>query len=400
MRDGDMRQINDYINGLQLTLNNLPQDQIAQVIDVLYKARLSNKQIFILGNGGSASTASHFVCDLSKNTRKDGWPNFRVIGLTDNMAILSAYANDEGYENVFSMQLASFVQPGDVVIAISTSGNSLNVLNAIQLANRVNATTVGFTGFDGGRLSKLVDIEVHVPSNMIEHVEDIHLMLEHLVCKALKEMFETTSIILESGTYLPHEVETIELNTDRSKGVPIITTDFRRMERNQSTMDLLQRIERELDTMSDSADLLQQILHLTLEGIGATSGSIVVLDKNGIPIDGALAYKGTSHMHAPQQFSDLAQHGLIAWVAQNRRAALVEDTSDDPRWLQRSWESSNKAARSAISVPLTARDQVIGVMTLVSSNSRQFTLEDMALLTMIAVNVSLRKVNLLNVLRE
>ncbi|MEJ2353501.1 MAG: SIS domain-containing protein, partial [Anaerolineales bacterium] len=125
-----------YISDLQLTLSRLPIDLIEQVISILHAARLSNRRVFVMGNGGSASTASHFACDLGKNTRRKGWPNFQVLGLTDNMAVFSALANDEGYENVFAQQLASFVQPDDVVIGISTSGNSANVVNAIKLANR------------------------------------------------------------------------------------------------------------------------------------------------------------------------------------------------------------------------------------------------------------------------
>lgn len=182
-----MNPIQDYVNQLHKTLDELPESQIIEVIDVLNEARLSQRQIFIMGNGGSASTASHFVCDLSKNTRKNYLPNYRVIGLTDNMAVLSALANDEGYENVFAQQLVSFVQPGDVVIAISASGNSPNVLKATEMANQMGARTIGMTGFDGGKLAKLSQINIHVPSNIIEHVEDIHLMLEHLITKALRD---------------------------------------------------------------------------------------------------------------------------------------------------------------------------------------------------------------------
>src|SRR5512139_3495325 len=129
-----MEQINDYISTIKETLDKLPQDIIAEIIHTLHEARMYGRQIFVMGNGGSASTASHFVCDLAKNTRKVGWPNFRCIGLTDNMAILSAYANDEGFENVFSQQLDNLIRPRDIVIGISTSGNSPNVLNAIKLA--------------------------------------------------------------------------------------------------------------------------------------------------------------------------------------------------------------------------------------------------------------------------
>src|SRR5215510_12479327 len=166
-----MEQISSYISSLQETMNQLPVDLIARVIETLQNARLSGRQIFILGNGGSASTATHFVCDLGKNTYRGGLPNFRVIGLTDNMAIFSAYANDEGYENVFALQLANLINDQDIVICISASGNSANVLKAVEEAKKHNAFTIGFTGFDGGHLSSMVDLNLRVNSNVIEHVE-------------------------------------------------------------------------------------------------------------------------------------------------------------------------------------------------------------------------------------
>jgi D-sedoheptulose 7-phosphate isomerase len=186
-----MEPIQNYISTLQLTMDQLPQQLIADVIDVLQQTRRKGNQVFILGNGGSASTASHFACDLAKNTRQEGLPHFRVIGLTDNMAMFSALANDEGYENVFSEQLASLVRPEDIVIAISASGNSQNVINAAETAHRYEATVIGFTGFDGGRLGQLANINIQVNSNIIEHVEDIHLMLEHLIVSSIKSQVRT-----------------------------------------------------------------------------------------------------------------------------------------------------------------------------------------------------------------
>jgi D-sedoheptulose 7-phosphate isomerase len=182
-----MEQLSNYITVLQQTMDRLPRDLIAEVINILHEARMSGRQIFIMGNGGSASTASHFVCDLAKNTRHPGLPHFRVIGLTDNMAIFSAYANDEGYDQVFSQQLANLVKPDDIVIGISASGNSTNVLNGIEEAKKNRARTIAFTGFNGGQLGPMVDIHIHVNSNIIEHVEDIHLMLEHMIVKTLKD---------------------------------------------------------------------------------------------------------------------------------------------------------------------------------------------------------------------
>jgi D-sedoheptulose 7-phosphate isomerase len=201
-----MDLIQNYISTLQLTMDQLPRQLIAEVIDVLQQARRQGNQVFILGNGGSASTASHFACDLAKNTRQEGLPHFRVIGLTDNMAMFSALANDGGYENVFSEQLASLVRPGDIVIAISASGNSKNVINAAETAHRFDATVIGFTGFDGGRLAQLANINIQVNSNIIEHVEDIHLMLEHLIVSSIKGQVRTVVKVASPVAQLPADV--------------------------------------------------------------------------------------------------------------------------------------------------------------------------------------------------
>ena len=200
-----MEFIQDYISTLQLTMDQLPRQLIVDVIDLLQQARRKGSQVFILGNGGSASTASHFACDLAKNTRQEGLPHFRVIGLTDNMALFSALANDEGYENVFSEQLVNLVRSGDIVIAISASGNSKNVIKAVEAAHQHHATVIGFTGFDGGRLRQLAHINIHVNSNIIEHVEDIHLMLEHLIVKAIKEQVQSSVNVTTSFAQIPAE---------------------------------------------------------------------------------------------------------------------------------------------------------------------------------------------------
>jgi D-sedoheptulose 7-phosphate isomerase len=201
-----MELIQNYISTLQLTMDQLPHQLIADVIEVLQQARRKGNQVFILGNGGSASTASHFACDLAKNTRQEGLPHFRVIGLTDNMAMFSALANDDGYENVFTEQLAGLLRPEDIVIAISASGNSQNVINAAEMAHRYEATIIGFTGFDGGRLGQLANINLHVNSNIIEHVEDIHLMLEHLIVKTIKEQVQSSVNVTTSLAQVSAEI--------------------------------------------------------------------------------------------------------------------------------------------------------------------------------------------------
>lgn len=201
-----MEQIQQYIIDLQKTIDGLPRQKIADTIEVLQQARMRGSQVFIMGNGGSASTATHFVCDLAKNTRQPGIPPYRVMGLTDNMAVFSAYSNDDGYENVFSLQLTDLLQPGDVVIAISASGNSKNVVNGIREALKHEVTTIGFTGYDGGLLGQMVDINVHVKSDVIEHVEDIHLMLEHIIICAIKERNR-------QAMQTPSEVESLPVET-------------------------------------------------------------------------------------------------------------------------------------------------------------------------------------------
>lgn len=177
-----------YFDEMKAVLDRVDREPIQEAIDVLHQARIDGKQVFIMGNGGSASTATHMVCDLAKNTRQPDWPHYKVIGLADNMAIFSAYGNDDGYDNVFRLQLANLLNPGDVVVAISTSGNSPNVLRAVELANERGATVIGMTGFGAGKLGPMVDVHLHVPSDCIEIVEDIHLMLEHMITKVLREM--------------------------------------------------------------------------------------------------------------------------------------------------------------------------------------------------------------------
>lgn len=177
-----------YLRDMQTILDRIDPAPVAAAITALHAARLAGRQVFVMGNGGSASTASHMVCDLSKNTRGLGWPLFKVFGLADNMALLSALSNDYGYENAFVRQLEPVLGRGDIVVAISTSGNSPNVLRAAELAHERGALVIGLTGFDAGALAPLSHIHLHVVSDCVEHVEDAHLMLEHLMVKSLREM--------------------------------------------------------------------------------------------------------------------------------------------------------------------------------------------------------------------
>jgi D-sedoheptulose 7-phosphate isomerase len=383
-----MEQINRYINELRSTLDHLPVEMIDEVVNLLHNARLQNKQIFIMGNGGSASTATHFVCDLAKNTRRPGWPHFRTIGLTDNMAILTAYANDEGFENVFSEQLANMVKPDDIVIAISTSGNSRNVLKAIELANRMGASTVGFTGFDGGDLGKIVQYHVHIASNIIEQVEDLHLALEHMICRTLGNMAQPM-VVMPEALPVTNITNFSEANLMETHPDAFLANGENELMPALESLDILQNISQEFAAKFDLHNMLRRILQLTLQSVGAASGSIVVLDDTGNIVDGALAYAGQVHDKETGQLRDIFEHGLAGWVVENRQAALIDNTRDDPRWLQRKWEQGEVSnSRSALSVPLMTHDRVVGVVTLVHPQAGRFTMEDLALLTAIAVTVS------------
>jgi D-sedoheptulose 7-phosphate isomerase len=208
MIDLRLQPYQNYVADLNATLQALPWEDIHQVSTLLHEARVAQKQIFIVGNGGSAATASHMACDLNKNTQAPGYPHFRVISLTDNLAHFSASANDCGYENVFAEQLSCLIREGDILIAISTSGNSMNVLRAVEVANSYSALTIGWTGAKGGQLAKIVDMAIRVPSDCIEQIEDVHLIMEHMLTKTLRELAQQTissGNIVENGR--PHFAE-------------------------------------------------------------------------------------------------------------------------------------------------------------------------------------------------
>src|ERR687894_3133344 len=160
---------------------------LERVAVMLLNCQARGRVVFVIGNGGSAATASHFACDLSKGTRRDGPPTFQVVSLTDNVPLLTAWANDSGYERVFSEQLSALARPGDLLVAISASGNSPNVVAAVDAARSCGMSVVSLSGRSGGRLAHLVDVLVNVPSDTIEVVEDAHLIVAHSLCVAVRE---------------------------------------------------------------------------------------------------------------------------------------------------------------------------------------------------------------------
>ena len=176
----DQMIVENYLSRLAKTLQELPREPVQKTIDILREARKNKKMIFLFGNGGSASNTSHIVNDLIKNCRINGQPDFRILSLNENTATMTAYANDYGYDTVFEGQLRSYANPGDVVIAMSTSGNSPNVIKALQAAREMGLITIGFTGTMGGKMKDMVDVCVHAPSNWAGIIEDVAIILGHI----------------------------------------------------------------------------------------------------------------------------------------------------------------------------------------------------------------------------
>ena len=175
-----------YIDYLSSVLNNISLTDIEKFVEVLLEARERESSIFFIGNGGSAATASHFANDIGIGTRTYEKP-FRAISLCDNQAVITAIANDDGYKKIFSQQLKVLLKKQDVVIAISASGNSPNLLDAIDTAKKMNTITVGISAFDGGKMKDIVDYSLHVPTEKGEYgpAEDAHMVLDHLVSNYL-----------------------------------------------------------------------------------------------------------------------------------------------------------------------------------------------------------------------
>ena len=178
-----------YIKYLASVLNNISLTDIEKFVEVLLEARERESSIFFIGNGGSAATASHFANDIAIGTRTYEKP-FRAISLCDNQAVITAIANDDGYEKIFSQQLQVLLKKQDVVVAISASGNSPNLLDAIDTAKKMNTITVGISAFDGGKMKEMVDISVHVPTEKGEYgpAEDAHMVLDHLISNYLMRL--------------------------------------------------------------------------------------------------------------------------------------------------------------------------------------------------------------------
>lgn len=176
-----------YCDYVQKLISEIDIASVKRVVDCLLEARENNKTIYFAGNGGSASTASHFAQDMSEVGRKIRGKGFKTLSVNDNAAALTAISNDYNYDSVFSLQLTENFDAGDVLLVISASGNSPNVIKAVELAKEKGGTAVAFVGFDGGRLAQICDYVVHIQSKKGEYgpVEDIHLILNHMIVSYL-----------------------------------------------------------------------------------------------------------------------------------------------------------------------------------------------------------------------
>ena len=180
----------EYLEYLSSLISQLDRASIARFVDLLLDSRESGSTTFFLGNGGSASTATHFVNDVSLGSRQFEKP-FRAISLCDNQAVITAIANDDGYENIFLQQLQTLAKPGDTIVCISASGNSKNLIKAIEYAKQHGIYIVGLTAFDGGYLKKHCDLNIHVPTKVGEYgpAEDLHMVVCGLVGSYFRAKF-------------------------------------------------------------------------------------------------------------------------------------------------------------------------------------------------------------------
>lgn len=181
-----------YVREFQRVLAAVPADEIRTTVTCLHRAWTGDRQVFIIGNGGSASTASHMGNDFSKATIVPGMRRMRVISLTDNVALMTAWGNDSAFEVIFREQLENLLNPGDVVIAVTASGNSPNLLRAMEFARERGAVTIAWAGMTGGKLRSLVDHCLCVPSQDVGLIEGVHLVIDHMVTGELRRAIEAS----------------------------------------------------------------------------------------------------------------------------------------------------------------------------------------------------------------
>lgn len=197
------RLLEDYLEALAAIAHTLPRQAIEDAVSILFQAWREGKTVFTMGNGGSASTATHFACDLAKTASVPGRPRLKATALVDNIPLVSAWTNDSGFGSIFAEQLEPWLSEGDVVISLSVHGGSgegdagpwsQNIVRALRLAKERGARVIGFSGFGGGAMKDLADVCIVVPADSeplgTPLVESCHVVLHHLICTALKERID------------------------------------------------------------------------------------------------------------------------------------------------------------------------------------------------------------------
>ena len=383
-----MDNIKSYIQQMVVLLDKLPIDKIDQIITILHEARYERRLVFVIGTGSSAAIASQFVAGLSRIDRQDALPGFKAIHLTDPYLLLSKLGEEEDQNLTILNQLENLLERGDVLLVITPSGYSRIAIRCIEIANRRGATTIGFTGEEGDRLASLVDIGIQIPSSEQEFLENTFQVIGNLIASVLRD--EARNVSMERWKNQNHSRHAFAVQPVLvRKAMSDLPQNGQLTERSRASLEMFSEISRELSYQMSLRDLLRRILELTTERLRASSGTIVVLNERGEPIEGAMAYGGEVIASMPKHYSDTVSRGLTGWVLKNRKAALITNTRDDPRWLTRPWENENENGRSAISVPLMEDDRVIGVITLVSRQAGIFSESDLSLLAAIAMFITL-----------
>lgn len=180
-------RIRTYLGQVSDLVLKIPPEEIGRVSDLIIGAYEAGRTVFVFGNGGGSATSAHFVCDLAKGTASPGRRRLRALSLTDNTPLLTAWANDTDYKNTFGEQLANLVEPLDVVIGLSGSGMSPNVVNALKVANEAGAVSVLLSGFDGGEAARVAAESIVVPSDDMQQIEDVHMILTHIIYRCVRD---------------------------------------------------------------------------------------------------------------------------------------------------------------------------------------------------------------------
>lgn len=182
-----IERIRSYLDGISRLVLEVPPEEINRVTGAIIRAYEEDRCVYVFGNGGGSATSSHFVCDLAKGTVTEGKPRLRALSLAQNIPLLTAWANDTDYTNTFGEQLRNLVRPGDVVIGLSGSGMSPNVINALKLAGDMGAVSVLLSGFEGGRARAVAQLSIVVPSDDMQKIEDVHLILAHIIFRCVRD---------------------------------------------------------------------------------------------------------------------------------------------------------------------------------------------------------------------